>query len=49
MAETSLKNRDKNTQQRQLILWIGALITGGLLGLINLSWLHEFMNFIATV
>lgn len=49
MAETSLKKRDKNTQQRQLILWIGALITGGLLGLINLSWLHEFMNFIATV
>ena len=49
MAETSLKNRDKNSQQRQLVLWIGALIAGGLLGLINLSWLHEFMNFIATV
>ncbi len=49
MAETSLKKRDKNSQQRQLVLWIGALITGGLLGLINLSWLHEFMNFIATV
>ena len=49
MAETSLKKRDKNSQQRQLVLWIGALIAGGLLGLINLSWLHEFMNFIATV
>ena len=49
MAETSLKKRDKNSQQRQLVLWIGALIAGVLLGLINLSWLHEFMNFIATV
>ncbi len=49
MAETSLKKRDKNSQQRQLVLWIGALIAGGLLGLINQSWLHEFMNFIATV
>ena len=34
---------------RQLTLWIGALIVGGILGLLGLGWLDQFMTFIATV
>ena len=35
-------------QQKQIIIWIGALIIGALLGLLHLSWLDELFNFIAT-
>lgn len=34
---------------RQLTLWIGALIVGGILGLLGLGWLDQLMTFIATV
>lgn len=34
---------------RQLVLWIGALVIGGVLGLLGVKWLDELMTFIATV
>ena len=40
------KNKDVG---RQLTLWIGALIVGGILGLLGLGWLDQLMTFIATV
>lgn len=35
--------------QKQMIFWIGALIVGALLGLLQLAWLDNLMTFIATV
>lgn len=39
----------KGNQRRQLILWIGALVVGGALGMLGVEWLDRFMTFIATV
>jgi len=34
---------------KQLILWIGALLVGALLGYLGIGWLNELFDFIATV
>ncbi len=35
--------------RKQMALWIAALVAGSLLGLTGLSWLDQFMAFVATV
>lgn len=42
------KKRD-NKQTKQLMLWIGALLLGAILGLLELNWLNGLINFIATI
>lgn len=39
----------RHKQQRQLALWIGALVAGCLLGLLHAGWIDGLMSFIATV
>ena len=34
---------------KQMLIWIGALIVGAILGLLEIGWLDEVMNFVATV
>ncbi len=34
---------------RRTIIWIGALIVGGVLGMLGIGWLDQLMNFVATV
>ena len=36
-------------EHRQVLWWIGALVVGGLLGLLQIGWLNQLFNFIATV
>lgn len=38
----------KSFQGRQLIVWVGALIIGAVLGWLNIGWLNEVFNFVAT-
>ena len=46
--EALRKNRPQN-QKKQLVLWFGALILGGILGWLQCAPLNEAFNFIATV
>ena len=32
-----------------MLIWIGALIVGAILGLLQIGWLDDVMNFVATV
>lgn len=34
---------------KKTILWIAALVAGAILGLLDINWLNEVMNFVATV
>lgn len=34
---------------KQLLVWIGALIVGAILGLLQTGWLDDVMNFVATI
>ncbi len=34
---------------KRTLIWIGALVVGALLGMLGISWLDEFMSFLATV
>ena len=34
---------------RRTLVWIGALVVGAMLGLLGISWLDQFMTFLATV
>lgn len=34
---------------KQMLVWIGALILGAILGLLQTGWLDEVMNFVATI
>ena len=34
---------------KQMLIWIGALIVGAILGLLQIGWLDDVMNFVATV
>ena len=45
--EKAIKKQGKNSQTKQLILWIGALILGAILGALGV--LNGLMNFVATV
>lgn len=48
-AQAALSAAKLNNQKRQVVLWIGALIVGGILGWVNIPVLNELFNFIATV
>lgn len=43
------KKQGKNKQNKQLALWIGALILGAILGALGIEVLNGMMNFVATV
>jgi Na+/H+-dicarboxylate symporter len=43
------KKRSFIGKQKQMMLWIGALIIGALLGLLQQGWLNDIMTFVATV
>ena len=43
------KNPSAKGQQRQMQLWIGALVIGVALGIPAIGWIDEVMNFIASV
>lgn len=43
------KSKSAKGQQRQMMLWIGALVIGVVLGLPAIGWIDEVMNFIASV
>ena len=47
--EKAIKKQGKNSQTKQLILWIGALILGAILGALGIEVLNGLMNFVATV
>ena len=47
--EKAIKKQGKNSQTKQLILWIGALILGAILGALGIEVLNGMMNFVATV
>ena len=47
--EKAIKKQGKNSQTKQLILWIGALISGAILGALGIEVLNGLMNFVATV
>ncbi len=44
-----LEKKKGKTQTKQLVLWIGALVVGAILGMLECGWLDGLMNFIATV
>lgn len=46
---TTVEKKKDNTQKKQIMLWIGALVVGAVLGTLGLSALNDLMNFIATV
>ncbi len=47
---TGIESKKKNkSQKHQLVLWMGALIAGALLGLLQWDWLGRLMDFTATV
>lgn len=47
--ETISPTKYNTAQNKQLVIWIGALIIGGALGTLGIVWLNELMNFIATI
>lgn len=46
-----MKKNQTNTgfNGRQFALWMAALVLGGFLGTLNIGWLNDFFNFIASV
>lgn len=46
-----MKKNQTNTgfNGRQFALWMAALVLGGILGTLNIGWLNDFFNFIASV
>lgn len=48
-AKEMIDKSRKNRRHTQLILWILALIVGGILGTMEIGWLNGFFDFIATV
>ncbi len=44
-----LEKKKGKRQTKQLVLWIGALVVGAILGMLECGWLDGLMNFIATV
>ncbi|MGM9777420.1 MAG: dicarboxylate/amino acid:cation symporter [Prevotella sp.] len=47
--DMTTKSKSAKGQQRQMMLWIGALVIGVALGLPAIGWIDEVMNFIASV
>ncbi|MBP3812244.1 MAG: cation:dicarboxylase symporter family transporter, partial [Acidaminococcaceae bacterium] len=48
-AKEIIEESKKQSNARQFILWMAALIVGGLLGWMNNPSLNELFNFVATV
>lgn len=44
-----MKQGRQKKQRKQLMLWLGALVLGALLGVMGITWLNAFMDFVATV
>ncbi|MCR5076579.1 MAG: dicarboxylate/amino acid:cation symporter [Prevotella sp.] len=49
MTKKTEKNKGTAAQRRQLVLWIGALVAGALLGMLQVEALGKLMDFIAAV
>ena len=47
--EKAIKKQGKNSQTKQLILWIGALILGAILGALGIEVLNGLMNFVDSI
>ncbi|SFT85130.1 Na+/H+-dicarboxylate symporter [Selenomonas sp. GACV-9] len=47
--EEALRQHNPGASRKQLVLWFGALILGGILGSLGIQALDELFNFIATV
>ena len=47
--EEALRQHKPGASRRQMVLWFGALILGGILGSLGLAPLNELFDFIATV
>ena len=47
MNMTTSKN--KKSQHRQMLLWIGALVVGAAIGMAQVGWIDNIMSFIASV
>ena len=48
-AREAMAKRDSGAQKKQLLLWFGALIAGGVLGWLQIESLNGLFDFIATV
>ena len=53
-AKTSINgingvNNNHNGQKKQLIIWISAMLIGGILGCLGIAKLNNLFNFIATI
>lgn len=48
-AQSALDEHRKQGGNKQIFIWLGALVLGGVLGAIGNAGLNEFFNFIATV
>jgi len=48
-TEQKQNTAQQSNQRSQLLWWLGALVLGALLGLLQIGWLNQLFNFIATV
>ncbi|ORU01473.1 Proton/glutamate symport protein [Anaerovibrio sp. JC8] len=48
-AQEAIKQTDQKAQLKQMVLWFGALVVGGVLGWLNIPVLNDLFNFVATV
>ncbi|MBQ3853808.1 MAG: dicarboxylate/amino acid:cation symporter [Anaerovibrio sp.] len=48
-AQAAMDQTDRKGQVKQMVLWFGALIVGGILGWCNIPVLNDAFNFVATV
>ena len=48
-AQSALDEHRKQGGNKQIFIWLGALVLGGVLGALGNAGLNEFFNFIATV
>lgn len=42
-------NKKPGFNGKQFVIWMSALVLGGVLGTLGLAWLNNFFDFIATV
>ena len=48
-TENALAMSKQHRNSRQIVIWFGALLAGGVLGWLGIAWLNELFHFIATV
>ncbi|MBR4746282.1 MAG: dicarboxylate/amino acid:cation symporter [Desulfovibrio sp.] len=49
VARQSLDESARQNHLRKVVLWFAAMVAGGLLGYLQVPWINELFNFIATV